>query len=77
VRPPQQWVKSRRFASRWVCAHCGTLAHHYATYHKRDSSLAVACHGCKKPCKEAPASINRSMAAVSAEEAPDMQGALR
>jgi len=37
--------------------------------------VAVACHACKKPRKEAPASSNKAMAAVSPEKAPDMQDA--
>jgi len=72
AHPPQQGAKSCPFAPRWVCAHYGTEAHHYATWQKHDHSVAVACHACKKP-----ASSNKAMAAVSAEKALDMQGVLR
>jgi len=77
ARPPHQGVKSRPFVPRWVCAHCSTEAHHYFTWQKHDHSVAVACHACKKPRKEAPASSSKAMAAVSAENAPDMQDVLR
>jgi len=56
---------------------CSTEAHHYVTWQKHDHSVAVACHACKKPRKEAPASSSKAMAAVSAENAPDMQDVLR
>ena len=51
--------------------------HHYATWQKHDHSVAVACHACKKPRKEAAASSNKATTVVSAEKGPDMQGVLR
>jgi len=53
-------------------AHCSNEAHQYATWQKHDYGVAAACHACKKPREEAPASSNKAMAAVSAEKAPDV-----
>ena len=67
----------RPFVKMYTCAHCGKTAHHYATWHKHDHSVAVTCGACKKPRKEAAASSNTAMVLVSAKKVSDMQGVPR
>jgi len=76
ARPSQQEAKPLPWVKPYTCAHCGKSAHHYVSWQKHDHSVAVTCGACKKPRKEAPASSNKAMAAVSAEKAPDMQRVL-
>ena len=67
--PFQEEVKARPY----TCAHCGKGAHHYVSWHKHGHIVAVTCGACQEPRKEAPASSNKTLTAVSAEKASDMQ----